>query len=100
VFGGIMIMKKLAKRKVSKIKQKPAKQKSVRQRNPIPSEKEIEEAVEDLLWPHDGPVTYWIVLSRAMELSAERKYSPEILSGAVYEIVDCKWDKLLSTSNS
>ena len=93
-------MKKLAKRKVSKIKQKPAKRKSVKQRNPTPSEKEIEEAVEYLLWPHDGPVTYWSVLSQAMNLSAKGKYSPEILANAVYEIIDCKWDKVLSTSNS
>ena len=86
-------MKKLAKRKVSKIK-------SVKQRNPIPSEKEIDDAVGYLLWPHDGPVTYWSVLSQAMELSAKGKYSPEILSNAVSQIIDAKWDKVLSTSNS
>jgi hypothetical protein len=88
-------MKKLAKRKVSKIKQK-----SVKRRNPVPSQEEIDVAVEDLLWPHDGPVTYWVVLSRAMKLSAKGKYSPEILSNAVYEIVNINWNYLLSTSNS
>ena len=93
-------MKKLAKRKVSKIKQKPVKRKSVRQRNPISSREQVEEAIEDLLYPHDGPVTYWSVLSEALELSAKGKYSPEILSNAVYDIIDVNWMKVLSTSNS
>lgn len=96
-----MIMKKLAKRKVSKIKQKPIRRKSVKQRNPISSREEVTKAIEDILiYPHDGPVTYYVVLVRALELSAKGKYSPESLSNAVYDIIDVNWMKVLSYSNS
>ena len=89
-------MKKLAKRKVSKIKQKP-----VKRRNPVSSRKEVEKAIEDLLlYPYDGPATYYVVLVRALELSAKHKYNPEILSSAVYDIIDINWMKVLSYSNS
>lgn len=76
-------MKKPAKKRAKKVIRR-----KLTRRNPGLTDFEINEAFEDLIYPHDGPVTNFVILSRATRFAHEKKHTPEALANAAYQAFD------------
>lgn len=57
-----------------------------KRKNPI-SVENIEEAIDHLSYEHDGPITDFVILTRAMNAAATKLFPPDVLANAVYELL-------------